>query len=126
MHFSEYPNGIPGNDDLGTMSSFVLFSSLGFFPQAGTTRFLIGSPRINGGTVQIKPLGGEATPMVLKFIVYANSPENVYIARLLIDGVEITKPFVDRSELLGDGTSKQKTIEFYMSAAPRSGLCSAY
>lgn len=126
MHFSENPNGIPGNDDLGTMSSFVLFSSLGFFPQAGTTRFLVGSPRINGGTVQIKPLSGEPTPMALIFIVYDNSPVNVYVARLLIDGVEVKKPFVDRSELLGDGSSKQKTIEFYMSATPKSGLCSAY
>ncbi|MDC6365859.1 MULTISPECIES: GH92 family glycosyl hydrolase [Flavobacteriaceae] len=32
--FSDSPGGIPGNDDLGSMSSWYLFSASGFFPTA--------------------------------------------------------------------------------------------
>jgi len=35
------PAGIPGNDDLGTMSSWYVFSSSGFYPIAGQTRYYI-------------------------------------------------------------------------------------
>ena len=34
-HFSTNPNGLPGNDDYGAMSAYILFSSVGFFPLAG-------------------------------------------------------------------------------------------
>ena len=39
LHFSTEPNGIPGNDDYGTMSAFLLFTAIGIYPQAGTTRY---------------------------------------------------------------------------------------
>jgi putative alpha-1,2-mannosidase len=41
-HFSNSPHGLPGNDDYGSMSSFLLFAALGVYPNAGTTTFVIG------------------------------------------------------------------------------------
>ncbi|MFG2793512.1 GH92 family glycosyl hydrolase [Streptomyces sp. NPDC048419] len=39
------PSGLPGNDDLGTMSAWYVFSALGVYPQApGTARLLLGAP----------------------------------------------------------------------------------
>jgi predicted alpha-1,2-mannosidase len=39
------PDGIPGNDDLGTMSSWYVWSALGFYPTvAGAPVYTIGSP----------------------------------------------------------------------------------
>jgi predicted alpha-1,2-mannosidase len=44
--FVNAPNGVTGNDDLGTMSAWYLFSALGLYPDApGTGRFLIHAPR---------------------------------------------------------------------------------
>jgi predicted alpha-1,2-mannosidase len=39
------PSGLPGNDDLGTMSAWYVFAAIGLFPQSpGRAELLIGSP----------------------------------------------------------------------------------
>jgi predicted alpha-1,2-mannosidase len=39
------PKGLPGNDDLGTMSAWYIFSALGLYPQKpGSANLLIGAP----------------------------------------------------------------------------------
>ena len=42
--YHDTPSGIPGNDDGGTLSAWYVFSALGFFPLAGTDRYIVGSP----------------------------------------------------------------------------------
>lgn len=44
--FSDTRAGIPGNDDSGAMSSWLLFQSLGIFPVAGQDVYLVSSPSI--------------------------------------------------------------------------------
>lgn len=58
--FRHTPEGIPGNDDGGTMSAWYVFSALGFFPIPGSTAYILtGStfPRIilkgSGWTLEI-------------------------------------------------------------------------
>jgi len=44
--FGNGPGGVTGNDDLGTMSAWYLFSALGLYPDApGSGRFLLHAPR---------------------------------------------------------------------------------
>jgi predicted alpha-1,2-mannosidase len=38
------PEGLPGNDDSGTLSAWYLFSSLGFFPRVGADDYLLAEP----------------------------------------------------------------------------------
>ncbi len=43
--YSDRPGGLPGNDDLGAMSSWYVFSALGFFPVCpGDPVYTIGAP----------------------------------------------------------------------------------
>lgn len=42
--FTDQRSGIPGNDDSGAMSSWFIFHSLGFYPNAGQPIYLIGTP----------------------------------------------------------------------------------
>ena len=43
--FTNAPNGVTGNDDLGTMSAWYLFSALGLYPAVpGTGQFLLHAP----------------------------------------------------------------------------------
>lgn len=42
--YGDGPDGLPGNDDGGTMSAWYIFSSLGFFPVVGGTEYWTGSP----------------------------------------------------------------------------------
>ncbi|MCU1225119.1 MAG: putative alpha,2-mannosidase [Edaphobacter sp.] len=44
--FSDTRAGIPGNDDSGAMSSWLLFQSLGIFPVSGQDVYLISSPSV--------------------------------------------------------------------------------
>lgn len=50
------PDGLDGNDDAGTLSSWYLLSSAGLYPVAGTDKYAIGSPifervELGGGVV---------------------------------------------------------------------------
>ncbi|MGO8760086.1 MAG: GH92 family glycosyl hydrolase [Terracidiphilus sp.] len=59
--FTDQRTGLPGNDDSGAMSSWFIFHSLGFYPDAGQDFYLIGTPSFpeaaivlgNGKTLRI-------------------------------------------------------------------------
>lgn len=126
MHFSALPNGVPGNEDYGAMATWLLFTSLGLFPQAGTTNFVIGSPRIIAATIGLdghvaRVAGaGHANSRFLHIQTFNNSAENVYVSRLFVNGEEHSSPFIDRAVLVQEGGCK---LEFHMSDRPVSGIC---
>lgn len=47
------PSGLPGNDDSGTMSAWLVFTELGFYPIAGTDQYLFGSPLFTRATLHL-------------------------------------------------------------------------
>ena len=118
MHFSNTPHGVPGNEDYGAMSSWLLFASLGVFPRAGSTDFMLGSPRVRDASLQLKHLDGSTS--VLEILTVNNSAENVYVSSLLVNGVEHKSTVIDRSVLMNPNGCR---LEFTMSATPDSGLC---
>ncbi|MFT7722887.1 MAG: GH92 family glycosyl hydrolase [Roseateles sp.] len=73
--FGNAPNGVTGNDDLGTMSAWYLFSALGLYPDTpGSGRFLLHAPRFaraeidlgTGRTLRIEAPG--AAPGERRFV----------------------------------------------------------
>ncbi|MEU4521262.1 GH92 family glycosyl hydrolase [Amycolatopsis sp. NPDC024027] len=51
------PSGLPGNDDLGTMSAWYVFAALGVYPRTpGSGELLLSSPLFPGAV--IRPAGG--------------------------------------------------------------------
>ena len=42
--FGDGPDGLPGNDDCGTMSAWYLFTALGFYPVPGYDKYYVGAP----------------------------------------------------------------------------------
>jgi putative alpha-1,2-mannosidase len=42
--YTDGPDGIPGNDDAGTLSAWYLFAALGMYPLAGTDQWLLAAP----------------------------------------------------------------------------------
>ena len=73
--FTNAPNGVTGNDDLGTMSAWYLFSALGLYPAVpGSGQFLLHAPRYskaeitlgNGRTLRLQAPG--ADPRSLQYI----------------------------------------------------------
>ncbi len=56
--YGDGPDGIPGNDDAGTMSAWYVFAALGAFPVAGTDAWLLAAPSVTSADVA---LAGGAT-----------------------------------------------------------------
>lgn len=101
------PKGIPGNDDLGEMSSWDVFASLGFYPEIpGRAELVLGSPLFSkavihrpGGDVLIRAPGAAA--------------DRPYVASLKVNGKAVTKTWLPESFAARGGT-----LDFVLSGTP--------
>jgi predicted alpha-1,2-mannosidase len=90
--------GIPGDEDGGGMTAFVVFSSMGFYPiTPGLPIYTIGSPVFEDVTIDLP--GGK------KFRVIANksSVVNKYIQSAKFDGKVLDTPFFTHQQLINGG-----------------------
>ncbi|MCL1639577.1 GH92 family glycosyl hydrolase [Elizabethkingia bruuniana] len=109
MQYKSTPDGLGGNDDTGQMSAWYILSSLGFYPVApGSEDYAIGSPAINNAVLTLE--NGK------NFEIEAinQSPENVYIQKILLNGKEIKNFTLKHSDIMNGGK-----IVFYMSNKPK-------
>lgn len=91
--------GMPGDEDGGGMSAFVVFSMMGFFPVTpGTTNYAIGSPFFEKATLHL--------PSGKSFIIKAKdiSKENKYIQSARLNGQPLSMPFLTHEQLMAGGT----------------------
>lgn len=90
--------GIPGDEDGGGMTAFVVFSSLGFYPVTpGIPVYTIGSPLFTESTIDL--------PNGKKFQVIAKncSVVNKYIQSAKMDGKVLNTPWFTHEQLLAGG-----------------------
>lgn len=53
-NYNDTPLGLPGNDDSGAMSSWLVFNMMGLYPVAGQNLYLVGSPLIPEYTIHLE------------------------------------------------------------------------
>lgn len=91
--------GIPGDEDGGGMSAFVVFSSLGFYPVTpGLPFYDITSPVFE--EVKINLTNGKNFTMLAR----GASKRNKYIQKAFINGEEISSPFIEHGQIMDGGT----------------------
>ena len=91
--------GIPGDEDGGGLSSFVVFSSLGFYPVTpGSDKYAIGSPVFSDASIR---LGNGKT---FRIIADGCSDANKYIASATLNGKALDEPFITHGDILSGGT----------------------
>ncbi len=95
--FSTDPDGLDGNDDGGTLSSWYVFSALGFYPIAGTDRYWIGSPCVDSAELSL-PDGNR-----LKITARNQSEKNLYVSSVTLNGEPLVSPFLTHEMLTGGG-----------------------
>ena len=78
--FNDTADGIPGNDDSGAMSSWLVFHHAGLYPFAGTDLYLIHSPLVPSTTFTLE--GGKRFTIKAKGL----SPECRYIRSAQLNG----------------------------------------
>lgn len=106
--YHDRPDGIVGNEDCGQMSAWNVFSSLGFYPvYPASGVYVIGSPSVDKGTIRTS--GGK------DFVIEAvnNSPENIYIQKIELNGKAYTKSYFLHTDLMKGGK-----IKLFMGAQP--------
>ena len=95
--FSADPDGLDGNDDGGTLSAWYVFSAMGFYPIAGSDRYWIGSPCVDGASLTLP--GGKT----LTVTVQNQSEKNVYVSAVTLNGEALTAPFLRHSRIANGG-----------------------
>jgi predicted alpha-1,2-mannosidase len=111
--FLNAPDGLPGNDDYGTMSAWYIFAALGFYPRAGSAEYFLGAPLFEKVRIQ------RSNGCVLEIIAHNWGEHNIYVSKFAVNGQEVTKPFLDHKKHLECTTeSKVVTMEFWMDNVP--------
>ncbi|MBQ7596354.1 MAG: GH92 family glycosyl hydrolase [Clostridia bacterium] len=95
--FSTDINGLDGNDDGGTISAWYVFSSLGFYPIAGTNKYYIGSPAVDSADLALE--NGKK----LTITVNGNSDKNIYVKSATLNGKPLNSFTVTHQELISGG-----------------------
>jgi len=91
--------GIPGDEDGGGMSAFVVFSAMGFYPVTpGLPVYTIGSPVFSKITISLDN-GRKFTVIALHC-----SETNKYIQSARMNGMELKTPWFTHQQLVNGGT----------------------
>lgn len=81
------PNGIPGNDDCGTMSAWAVFSMMGFYPvEPWRPSFVLCSPTFKQVTIHLGKAYHSKTFTVVAKHAAASLDHNQYIQSVKVDG----------------------------------------
>jgi predicted alpha-1,2-mannosidase len=107
--FSDTRAGIPGNDDSGAMSSWLIFSTLGIFPIAGQDVYLISTPSIPDASLALG--NGKKLRIVAKNLD-ANGL-NRYVQSVTLNGVDLPNAWFRHAQIK-DGA----TLVLTMGSAP--------
>lgn len=91
--------GVPGDEDGGSMSSFVVFSAMGFFPlKPGIPMYTITSPVFSKVTINLH--NGKTFTLIAK----NSSRTNKYIQSAILNGKILTTPWFSHNDLINGGT----------------------
>jgi predicted alpha-1,2-mannosidase len=106
--YAPRPDGLAGNDDLGQMSAWYLFTALGFYPLApGSNEYIIGRPFVKRAVLNL--------PNGRRFIVSAPAVDDAhpYIQDVTLNGKPLRRVFIRHQEIMAGGE-----LRFAMAARP--------
>jgi predicted alpha-1,2-mannosidase len=98
--FTDSRAGIPGNDDSGAMSSWLIFSTLGIFPVAGQDVYLISTPSIPDASLDLG--NGKKLRIVAKDLDAKGL--NRYVQSATLNGVDLPSSWFRHAQIKDGGT----------------------
>ncbi|MDE1176835.1 MAG: GH92 family glycosyl hydrolase [Edaphobacter sp.] len=106
--YANLPSGIDGDDDCGQMSSWYLFTAMGFYPvNPASAEYMIGAPMF--GRFAMKLANGNTFAVVAKNA----APANIYIQSATLNGRPLNDPIVRYKDIMSGGT-----LQFVMGPQP--------
>ncbi len=110
-NYGDGPDGLPGNDDGGTMSAWYIFVSAGLYPVPGSQKFWVVSPQFE----ELEIFMGDKETSDRKLTIFAPGAgaENVYVAGVTVNGKALERAALTWEEIQDGGE-----IRFTLSATP--------
>jgi len=106
--YAPRPDGLAGNDDLGQMSAWYVFTALGFYPVApGSDEYAIGRPFVAKATLHLHD-GKRFTVSAAPF-----DDAHPYVGEVTLNGKPLDRVFLRHGEILAGGE-----LHFRMQAQP--------
>ncbi|MDL2256208.1 GH92 family glycosyl hydrolase [Parabacteroides sp. OttesenSCG-928-G06] len=97
------PKGVPGNEDAGTMSTWAIFSMLGFYPVCpGDVNYVATSPVFDKVTIQLDPKYYKQKELVIE--TKRTNPDDIYIKSIKAGGKKIKGFTIPHETLVNAGT----------------------
>ena len=101
-------DGLAGNDDLGQMSAWYVFTALGFYPVApGSNEYVIGRPFLDRVAMNL-PNGKHFT-----IVAEGLDDAHTYIGKVTLNGKPLDRSFIRHAEIMAGGE-----LHFTMQAEP--------
>lgn len=110
--FPDSLQGIPGDEDGGGMSAFVVFSMMGFYPVTpGIPTYDIGSPIFDKVTIHLED------GRTFSILAHNTSHEAKYVQSIRLNGRAISQVWFQHSDIANGGT-----LELMMSDTPNKTI----
>ncbi len=106
--YADRPDGLAGNDDVGQMSAWYVFTALGFYPVApGSGEYILGRPFL--------PKTAMRLPNGKTFTIVADGLDDrhTYVGSVSLNGKPLQRTFLRHDEILAGGE-----LRFTMQAEP--------
>lgn len=101
------PKGLPGNDDLGEMSSWYVWAAMGMYPEIpGRAELVLGSPLFSA--IHIRRIEGD-----IEVKASGAAPNAPYVQKVSVDGKRTMKTWLPASFVEHGGT-----IDYQLSTSP--------
>ena len=98
-HYTTKPNGLPGNEDTGTMSSWAIFSMMGFYPDCpGVPEYTLTTPTFNKITIKLDPAYWGTDKLVIR-----KEGGDGYIDQIRLGGKKYSKYRLTHEDLIHAG-----------------------
>ena len=106
--YAARPDGLAGNDDLGQMSAWYVFTALGFYPVTpGSNQYIIGRPFLPQASLNL--------PDGKRFSIVATGLDaaHTYVGSVSLNGKPLDRAYVTHQEIVAGGE-----LRFTMQAEP--------
>lgn len=101
-HFKPTPDGIPGNDDTGTMSAWAIFSMLGFYPDCpGLPEYTLTTPAFDKITIRLDPRYYKQKELIIT--TNKTTEESIYIQNIKLNDQSYKGYRLTHDQLINSG-----------------------
>lgn len=108
--YADRPDGLAGNDDVGQMSAWYVFTALGFYPVApGSGEYILGRPFLAKTAMRL-PNGKTFT-----IVAEGLDDRHTYVGNVSLNGKPLQRTFLRHDEILAGGE-----LRFSMQAEPNT------